>query len=99
MFRKFLIPAAAALALIVASGAASAKTYYNFSAGITPYHYGGPYVPYPYGGFYGHRPPFGAYGYYPRPFMVPCDPIVVGFRKVWSEKRYRYIRKPITRCF
>jgi hypothetical protein len=99
MFRKFLIPAAMALALVAASGAASAKTYYNFSAEVgTPYHGSYP-APHPYGVFYGPWPFGGGFGFYNRPHMHPCDPVVVGYRKVWSEKRHRYIRKPITRCF
>ena len=104
MFRKLLIPAAAALALIAGSGAASAKTYFDFNVGVgTPYYgggyYGGGYDPFPYrGGYYGHRPYYGGgYGY--RPHVQPCDPVVVGYRKVWSERRHRWIRKAITRCY
>lgn len=98
MFRRFLVPAAAALALIALSGAASADKYLNFDIG-TP-HYGGHYAPYPfpYGYPYGFRPYHGGYGHY-NPLMRPCHPVVVGFRKVWNEKRQRWVRKPIRRCF
>ncbi|MDP4822414.1 MAG: hypothetical protein NWR47_00520 [Aestuariivirgaceae bacterium] len=98
MFRKLLIPAAAALALLAGSGAASAKTYLDFNIGIgTPYYGGGYASPYHGDRYYGHRPYYGRYGY--RPFVRPCDPVVVGYRKIWSERRHRWIRKPITRCY
>lgn len=98
MFGRFLIPAAVGFALVAGSAAASAKTYFDFSIGVgTPY-YGEHYAPYPYGGYYRPWPyPYG-YGYY-RPHIRPCDPVVVGYRKVWSEKRHRWIRKAITRCY
>ena len=100
MFRKLLFPAATALVLIAGSGAASAKTYFDFNIGVgTPYHGGGYYdpaaAPYPY---YGHQPYYRGHNNY-RPHVRPYDPVVVGFRKAWGEKRHRYIRKPITRCF
>lgn len=99
MFRKLLIPAAAALALLAGSGAASAETYLDFNIGVgTPYHGGGYHSPYRHGGsYYGHRPYYPGYGY--RPYVRPCDPVVIGYRRVWSEWRGRWIRRPITRCY
>ena len=99
MLRKIMLPALAALAITAGAGEASAKTYWDFSIGVgTPY-YGGPY----YGPYY--RPNFQPYvpyrpGFAPYPYRH-CGPVIVGYRKVWSEKRQRYLRRAIvrTRCY
>lgn len=102
MLRKLMLPALAALAITAGTGEASAKTYWDFSIGIgtpfygTPY-YGPnyrpnfqPYVPYrPYG--FPYRPGFAPYPY------AHCGPVIVGYRKVWSERRHRWVRRAVTR--